>query len=79
MIIPDEIMAILAMHCEMQNNGMFTLGNEEVTVIAMGKKNFSPDQVAISIAAMLLNNVIEGELAVSNREAREKAAKETKQ
>ena len=67
MRIPDEIIKKLITFCEENEIGLAALYNTDgISVIVAGPRTFTPDQIGIIAANMLLTGIITGGITASN-------------
>lgn len=69
MNIPDEVLKLVIEHCVENELSVMEVGDSHVTCLIVGDRDYSPDQIAIIIAHMLLEGVITGSLRRQNAQA----------
>ena len=68
-VLPIELIEQMKMHAESNNCGMSACQHSGVTIILIGPSVYSPQEIAIMSAWLLLDGVIDGSLMDSNLEA----------
>jgi len=73
-MLPDDIIQRIVLFCESENLGLAQIGSnkEKIHILMIGSKDYSPDQVAILCASMLLEGVITGGFIDINNDALQK-------
>lgn len=70
--LPPEIMEKIKFYCQDKQLGLAEMSDNNFCIVLMGKIDLSPDEIALMVASVLINGIIDGAWKQSNQLAMQK-------